>query len=190
MINFKPHTIFPVRIWPLHHKQFNIRNEYAENIPVVQVQRNGKSSKIESSKNNTMSKIKRFDYSFLSKDEEIIFYAILLINIVFLFPTRFYPSMDGPAHLYNSNLIKQLVLSNHFIGDFFQINSFPVPNWTSHFILSFFGLFLPAWLSEKFLLILYVSGMAISFRLLIKTLKRIHPTNSIFSIRNDATTFA
>lgn len=78
--------------------------------------------------------------------------------------------MDGPAHLYNSNLLKHLVLNNDFISEFYQINSFPVPNWTSHFILSFFQLFLPGWLSEKMLLMLYISGMALSFRYLIKVL--------------------
>lgn len=123
---------------------------------------------------------KRLGPSFLSRDEVVIFYAILVINIAFLFATRFYPSMDGPAHLYNSNLIKQLVFRNHFISEFFQINSFPVPNWTGHFIMAFFRLFLPGWLSEKLLLILYVAGMAISFRLLIKTLKPENVGLSIF----------
>lgn len=126
-----------------------------------------------------MGKIKLFTNRFFSKDESIIFYSILLINIVFLFATRFYPSLDGPAHLYNSNLIKHLVLKNEFIGDFYQINTLPIPNWTSHFLLASFGMFLPSWLSEKSLLILYVCGMALSFRFLIKTLK---PENLVLSI--------
>lgn len=87
--------------------------------------------------------------------------------------------MDGPAHLYNSNLLKHLILQNNFIGDYYQITTIPIPNWTSHFILTFFGFFLPGWLAEKFLLILYVSGMAISFRFLIKSLK---PENLALSI--------
>ncbi|HEY3373057.1 MAG TPA: hypothetical protein VGK10_19560 [Prolixibacteraceae bacterium] len=127
-----------------------------------------------------MSKIKRFDFSFLSKDEVIIFYGILVINITFLFYTRFYPSMDGPAHLYNSNLIKQLLVRNSFLGQFYQISTFPIPNWTSHFILTFLHFLFPGWLCEKLLIILYVTGMALSFRHLIKTLKPENVALSIF----------
>lgn len=116
---------------------------------------------------------------FLQKKERIIFYSILLLNIAFLCVTKFYPSMDGPAHLYNANLLKHIFLDNQFLENFYQISSIPVPNWSSHFILSFFGLLFPGWLAEKFFLILYVSGMAISFRLLIKALK---PENLALSV--------
>ena len=126
-----------------------------------------------------MSTIKKKGSNFLWKNEKIIFYSILLINIAFLFATRFYPSMDGPAHLYNSNLIKHLLLKDDFIREFYQINTIPIPNWTSHFILSFSHLFFPGWLAEKFLLIFYVCGLAISFRLLIKSLK---PGNLALSV--------
>ncbi|HET6556481.1 MAG TPA: hypothetical protein VFG54_04145 [Prolixibacteraceae bacterium] len=117
-----------------------------------------------------MLKLPKAVSGILSNDERIVFYLVLIINIAYLFYTRFYPSMDGPAHLYNSNLLKQLVLNNSFISEFYRINPFPVPNWTGHFILSFFKLFLPGWLSEKMLLVLYISGMALSFRYLIKVL--------------------
>ena len=116
----------------------------------------------------------------LSNDERTVFYLVLIINIGYLFYTRFYPSMDGPAHLYNSNLVRHLILQNSFVGEFYQINSFPVPNWTSHFILSFFKLFLPGWLSEKMLIVLYISGMALSFRYLIKVLKPDNLSLSVF----------
>ena len=117
---------------------------------------------------------------FLQKKEKVIFYSILLLNIAFLFVTKFYPSMDGPAHLYNANLLKDIFLDNQFIESYYQISSIPVPNWSSHFILSFFGLLFPGWLAEKFFLILYVSGMAISFRLLIKALKPENLAMSVF----------
>lgn len=101
------------------------------------------------------------------------------INIIFLFLCKFYPTMDGPAHLYNSNLINQLIINNSFIEEFHKINTFLIPNWTSHFILSFFRFFFSGWLAEKFLLIIYISGMALSFRYLIKVLK---PENMTLSI--------
>lgn len=127
-----------------------------------------------------MANRRKSNQRFLYRVEEIIFYSVLLINIAFLFATRFYPSMDGPAHLYNANLLKHIFLNNQFIESYYQISSIPVPNWSSHFILSFFGLLFPGWLAEKFFLILYVSGMAISFRLLIKALKPENLAMSVF----------
>jgi hypothetical protein len=116
---------------------------------------------------------------FLTDDEKIIFYLILAINIAYLFYTKFFPSMDGPAHLYNANLIKQLLTGNDFIKEFYHINAFPVPNWGSHFLLTLFRLILPGWLSEKMLIITYISGMALSFRYMVKA---IHPENISFSV--------
>jgi hypothetical protein len=98
------------------------------------------------------------------------FYSVLLINITLLCLTRFYPSMDGPSHLYNSNVLNQLIGGNKILGEFYSINPVPIPNWTGHIILSFLHVFFSAWMAEKIFLILYISGMAFSFRYLIKVL--------------------
>jgi hypothetical protein len=87
--------------------------------------------------------------------------------------------MDGPAHLYNSNILNHLIRGNTTLSEFYSINTVPIPNWTSHFLLSIFHIVLPAWLAEKALLVLYVSGMAFSFRFLIKEL---NPENIPLSI--------
>lgn len=115
----------------------------------------------------------------LQNEEKLIFYLILLINIGYLWYTRFYPTMDGPAHLYNANLLRHILLGNDFIKETYQINSFPVPNWTSHFLLAFFRLLLPGWISEKLLLMIYVAGMALSFRYLVRA---INPKNISLSV--------
>lgn len=102
--------------------------------------------------------------------ERHIFYAVLAINIILLLSVKFYPSMDGPAHLYNSNVLGQILQGETELSRFFSINSFVLPNWTGHFILAAFNLFLPAWLAEKVLLIFYIAGIAFSFRLLVSAL--------------------
>jgi hypothetical protein len=77
--------------------------------------------------------------------------------------------MDGPCHLYNSNLINHLVtVSPGEITNFFVINKAVIPNWTGHLILSLFNLLFPAWVAEKVLIIFYLLGISISFRLLLK----------------------
>ncbi len=113
------------------------------------------------------------------QESKYFFYSILLLNIIFLCFTKFYPSMDGPAHLYNSKILLELVKGNQTLSEFYTINKLPIPNWTGHFILLMFQSFLPAWIAEKILLIFYVAGMAISFRYLIKVL---NPENTSLSI--------
>lgn len=112
-------------------------------------------------------------------ESKYLFYSVLFVNLIFLCFTKFYPSMDGAAHLYNSNILYNLVRGNDILSEFYSINTLPIPNWTSHFILSIFHFILPSWLTEKALLIIYVSGMALSFRFLIKEL---NPDNISLSV--------
>ena len=119
---------------------------------------------------NSRINTKSFETDFFIRNQKHIFFSIILLNISLVFLTKFYPSMDGPAHLYNSNLIANLIAGNETLNIFFEFNQVPVPNWISHFFLSIFNLFLPAWIAEKLLLTTYISGMSISFRTLIETL--------------------
>lgn len=87
--------------------------------------------------------------------------------------------MDGPAHLYNSNIVLNLIKGNNAISEFYSFNNLPIPNWTSHFILTVLMSFLKPWLAEKILITLYVTGMALSFRYFVNTL---NPQNISLSI--------
>jgi hypothetical protein len=82
---------------------------------------------------------------------------------------KFFPTMDGPAHLYNSNLLNELIFSpNSSIGDYYVLNPILVPNLLSHLILSLFNLLLPAFWAEKILIIAYLFLLPVSFRSLTK----------------------
>jgi len=105
------------------------------------------------------------------KIETYIFFLVLILNLIPVLSVRFFPTLDGPVHLYNSNLINHLLTGDHSrLHDFFEFNPEPVPNWTGHFILSFFNLFLPAFLAEKMLLMLYLTGLPVFFRRMVKTI--------------------
>ena len=100
-----------------------------------------------------------------AKSEPILFYSVLILNMlpVLLFP--FFPTMDGAAHLYNSNIINELAFqSGSKMSDYFVFNDVIVPNWLGHFILAFFNLFLPSFLAEKILLVSYLFLLPYSFR--------------------------
>ncbi len=112
--------------------------------------------------------------------EKWIFLTVLLLNIILLFSQRFIPSMDGPAHLYNSRILLSLLQNNSgILNNFFNLHSILIPNWLSHFLLAGFISFIPPWLAEKVLIILYISGLSLSFRILLKYL---NPDNLAYSI--------
>jgi hypothetical protein len=112
--------------------------------------------------------------------ESYVFYAVLVFNLFFISTLPFYPSMDGPAHIYNSNALSLFMKGDAgILTDFLKCNYIFIPNWISHLIMSFFCLIAPAWMEEKLLLCLYIIGMSISFRLLIK---KICPENVLLSV--------
>ncbi len=107
----------------------------------------------------------------IRKAESYFFLLVIVFNMLPVLSVRFFPTLDGPVHLYNSNLITNLLFGNNGnLAHFFTFNNEPVPNWTGHFLLSLFNLFLPAFLAEKMLLILYLTGLPFFFRRLIKTI--------------------
>ena len=111
--------------------------------------------------------------------EQILFAIIVLLNALPVLLFEFFPTMDGPAHLYNSNLINTLLFKGHSdISLYFAINHLPVPNWSGHFILAILNLLFPAYVAEKVLLIVYAFGFPLSFRYFVVT---IHPANKSLS---------
>jgi len=103
--------------------------------------------------------------------EILIFTLITLINLLFFVSYKFFPTLDGAAHLSNANIINQIVVHhNELFRQFFMINPEPVPNWTSHMFLAILNLIMPAFLAEKLLLILLLAGMPFAFRNLMQTI--------------------
>ncbi len=72
--------------------------------------------------------------------------------------------MDGPAHLYNSTLIWELLWGNESLDTYFVLNGEPVPNWSGHWLLTICNAFLPAFIAEKIVLLACLAGLPIAFR--------------------------
>lgn len=123
--------------------------------------------------------VSQFEFS---KIEKYIFFLILLLNLLPVLSYKFFPTMDGAAHLYNSNIINEMVLGNKDLHQYYIFNSMPVPNWMGHIILSFFNLFLPAHVAERILLLSFLIGLPLAFRSLLKTIsiENIHLSYIIF----------
>lgn len=127
----------------------------------------------------TIFKTIKIDEKLLSKTESLFFLLLCLTGILPLLFSKYYVTLDGAAHLYNANLIKELITGNHSeISNLFTINSFPVPNWIGHFIMALSNLILPAFLAEKLLFSIYFILTPIFFR---KFILHFYPQNKAFT---------
>lgn len=94
----------------------------------------------------------------LSKLRWSHWYFILLVLYllpIWVFP--YFPSQDGPHHLYTSWVFRQSFdPANYVIRDAYQWNMWPYPNLLAFLLLAYFMVFFPPLLAEKLLLTLYV----------------------------------
>jgi len=102
------------------------------------------------------------------------FRIILFLHLLPVLLLTPFVTLDGPAHLYNAVLIRELIgtqsydiITNpHF---FLQFNAFPEPNWTGHFLMSILTFFLPVLMVEKVMLLVVLLLTAFGYRKLIRS---------------------
>ncbi|HRZ42844.1 MAG TPA: hypothetical protein P5228_09110 [Bacteroidales bacterium] len=93
--------------------------------------------------------------------------------------SRYFVTLDGPAHLYNARVILEIILGkNSEIPALFTINPLPVPNWSGHFLMVLGSAILPAWLSEKVVLLAYFILTPLFFR---KLVLHLYPQNQLLT---------
>ena len=113
--------------------------------------------------------------SLLYKYELVLFAAFLLINLLPIALFKFLPTLDGPSHLHNANLIKNLFLQDSdFLHKFYELNTEFIPNWSGHFMLAILCSVLPAWIADKVIIAAYLVLLPVSFRWFVKS---INPEN-------------
>jgi hypothetical protein len=101
----------------------------------------------------------------ISKLEPFLFALCILLTAWPILVTKYYTTLDGPSHLYNANLVKELISGQKDnISDLYRFNPVLVPNWTGHFIMAFFDLFFPAFLSQKLMMLIYFILTPLLFR--------------------------
>ena len=120
------------------------------------------------------------------KKKEIFFGSYQKITYIFylflfypLFKLSYILTHDGPAHVFNVCLIKELVNGNILVSDFLHLKNFPEPNWSGHLIISFLNYFFRPNISEKIFLGLYLFFFPFFFN---KLLKKINPNNGAMAL--------
>lgn len=117
---------------------------------------------------------------FLSRREFHIFGILVLANAGLLIGYRYFPTTDGPAHVYNARLLLDLIANaeHSSIANFFQINSSNFTNLLGHALMALFMLAMPGWMAQKLLMLVYMVGLPFAFRFFIK---QINPRQLGFS---------
>lgn len=107
----------------------------------------------------------------LMKNKFIINTAIIILVALYLVPIwrfKFFPSSDGPSHIYNTQVLKGCANSRSPYHEYFRLNLRPYPNWTSSlFMLASQSVVSPL-LAEKFLLTFYIVFFVFAVQYLLK----------------------
>ena len=93
-----------------------------------------------------------------------LFILLLLLHLVPLWVFTYFPSQDGPSHIYNASILKEYHKhENYKLRDVFKLNITIFPNWTSHLTMALLLYIFPPIIAEKILLTLAVGLAPISF---------------------------
>ncbi|MBK7093865.1 MAG: hypothetical protein IPH57_01890 [Saprospiraceae bacterium] len=104
---------------------------------------------------------------------------LILIGLAPLIFNKYYLTLDGPGHIYNGNIIKELIVGNNQeFSNLFKFNLLPVPNWISHFLFAILNMVFPDYISEKIFIGTYLVLFPLFFR---KIVLWFAPQNKAFS---------
>lgn len=102
--------------------------------------------------------------------EWIAFYTLVILNMLPAIASPYLPTLDGPAHLYNANLITRLGTGSQFLAEHLSFNGEVVPNWGGHFFLIVFNGMMSPEAASKLFIGLCVFLLPVSFRYCVRRL--------------------
>ena len=89
-----------------------------------------------------------------------LYVLLAILALVPIWSVHYLPTHDGPSHLYNSWLLRELVRGGDgIVGQWFRIDWRPHPNWIGSVVLALLMTIVPPLIAEKLL----VSGIVILF---------------------------
>ncbi len=116
--------------------------------------------------------LERCRVSLLSIDPWILAFLILLsIYILPIWVFKYFPSQDGPCHIYNSFILRHYNDPDYVFNEFYEIRRSPIPNWTSHASMMLLMYLVPPQMAEKILLTAYIVLMALSMLYLVNAVE-------------------
>ncbi len=96
--------------------------------------------------------------------EPMAFWLLALAQLIPVWSYRYLPTQDGPSHLNNAQIIKDLHDPEAGYDRVFEVRLDFLPNLTSHLLLAGFMYAVPPLVAEKLLVTAYVLGFAGAYR--------------------------
>lgn len=90
-----------------------------------------------------------------------ILFALLPALLAIWF-TPWFVTQDGPAHLYNAQIITQSGDPSSPFASFYRVNWKPLPNWVGHLSLAGLLRVVPPWVADRLMTTLTLAGFAAS----------------------------
>src|ERR1700733_8566335 len=95
----------------------------------------------------------------------VLFWLLIAASLVPIWAFAYFPSQDGPSHLNNANILRTYPWRDIAVfRDFYTINAYPWPNWTTHLLLAALMGFVPALVAEKLFLSAFVVSLPLAIR--------------------------
>ncbi|MBB14748.1 hypothetical protein CMK22_05715 [Candidatus Poribacteria bacterium] len=91
-----------------------------------------------------------------SRSNQLILLILIGLHLIPVWVCHYFPTQDGPSHLYNAQIIREYWNSSYQFPEFYDIRWTLLPNWITHFLLASLLLIFPSILAEKVFLSLYV----------------------------------
>lgn len=102
-----------------------------------------------------------------------LFITLMLANLLPLWSFKYFPSQDGPSHLYNAILLRDYNRPDRAIfREYFTPNTRPVPNWLSGLSLSALSRVVPPLTAEKILMSAYLLLLPLAMRYCLGAIRR------------------
>ena len=102
-----------------------------------------------------------------------LFIVLLILHLLPIWIFAYFPSQDGPSHVYNALVLKEYGQpENYKMRDAWKLNITIFPNWLSHIILAALLYVFPPVMSEKVLLTIAVGLIPISFFYFLKAVHK------------------
>ena len=93
----------------------------------------------------------------------IIIIALLVVHLLPIWIFRYFPTQDGPSHIYNAYVLKEYHKhENYKLREVFKLNLALFPNWASHILLALLMYVFPPLVCEKILLSLCIGLLPLS----------------------------
>ncbi len=103
----------------------------------------------------------------LIRYEWLLFVIAVAIIVSDIFANKWLLTEDGGSHLYNAVIMKELLSSDPFIEQHYQLNHLPIPNLLGYVLMLFFNLFVSLSVCDQLIHFLSIAGLCYAFRYLV-----------------------